>query len=201
VGNRFLEVASTPAVVSARLTWDGRDRYAAPPDSPTTNDRLGPAESSFLAERDGFYLASVSETGWPYVQFRGGPPGFLHVLGPTTLGYADYRGNRQYLTMGNTAVDDRVALFVVDHLRRRRLKLLGHLTVVDDPAFLAAVTHPATNAVVERAVRIEVEAFDWNCPQHLTVRFTEAEVTAAVAPLRARIAALEQELARARAGN
>lgn len=196
--NRYLEIATTPAVHAARLRQDGVDRYDHA-DGPVVNDRLGVAESAFIASRDSFYLASISEVGWPYVQHRGGPPGFLRVIDEHTLGFADFRGNRQYLTLGNTAVNPRVSLFLMDYARRRRLKIFGRLSVSDDAAFVAQLRTPSHDATVERGIRIDVEATDWNCPQHITPRFTEAEIALASAPLHARIAMLEAEVARLRA--
>ena len=196
--NRYLEIATTPAVHAARLRQDGVDRYDHA-DGPVVNDRLGVAESAFIASRDSFYLASISEVGWPYVQHRGGPPGFLRVIDEHTLGFADFRGNRQYLTLGNTAVNPRVSLFLMDYTRRRRLKIFGRLSVSDDAAFVAQLRTPSHDATVERGIRIDVEATDWNCPQHITPRFTEAEIALASAPLHARIAMLEAEVARLRA--
>jgi predicted pyridoxine 5'-phosphate oxidase superfamily flavin-nucleotide-binding protein len=195
--NKYLEIATTPAVHAARLQEDGIDRYAGA-DGPVVNDRLGPAEAAFIASRDSFYLASVSEDGWPYVQHRGGPPGFLRVLDEHTLGFADFRGNKQYVTLGNTSVNQRVSLFLMDYPRRRRLKVYGHLSVSDDPTLAARLQLPSYNAVVERSIRIDVQAFDWNCPQHITPRFTEAEIASASAPLHRRIAELEEEVLRQR---
>jgi predicted pyridoxine 5'-phosphate oxidase superfamily flavin-nucleotide-binding protein len=181
--NAYLEVATTPAVVAARERWDGIDRYPAG-DGPLAHDRLGPAEKAFIAACDGFYLGSVSETGWPYIQFRGGPRGFLRVLDDRALGYADFRGNRQYLTMGNVARNDRVALFLMDYANGRRLKLFGHLSVVEDPGFAREVALPGYKATIERAVRIEVVAFDWNCPQHIPLRYTPEELAEVSCPHR-----------------
>lgn len=144
----------------------------------------------------------MSESGWPYVQHRGGPPGFLKVLDETTLAFADFRGNRQYITLGNVAADDRVAVFLMDYPRRRRLKLFAHIEARDlaaDPALAAALDLAGYRAVPERAFVLHLEAFDWNCPQHIVPRFTEAEIAAASAPLRARLAELEQENANLRA--
>jgi uncharacterized protein len=202
VGHRFLELTTTPAVQAARLRWEGADRYAGAADGPDHHDRLGVAEAGFVSARDGFYLGSVNEAGWPYVQFRGGPKGFLRVLDDRTLGFADFRGNRQHLTAGNVSRDDRVALFLMDYAQQRRLKLLGRLTFSDDPGLLSRVTLPGYPAKVERAARIDVVAFDWNCPQHIPIRFGEAEIAAAAAPLHRRIAELEAEndLLRRRAG-
>ncbi len=199
MGHRFLELTTTPAVLAARLRWEGEDRYADAGLGPDHHDRLGPAEAAFVSARDGFYLGSVSESGWPYVQFRGGPKGFLRPLDDRTLAFADFRGNRQHLTAGNVSRDDRVALFLMDYAHRRRLKVLGRLAWVDDPALAASVALPGYAAKVERVARIEVVAFDWNCPQHIPVRLGEAELAAAAAPLHRRIAELEAENARLRA--
>ncbi|AMJ61454.1 pyridoxamine 5'-phosphate oxidase family protein [Bosea sp. PAMC 26642] len=204
--HKYLEIASTPAVKAARRHFGSAAQYARidgtlDPQGAPRNDRIGPDEADFITARDGFYLASVSETGWPYVQFRGGPAGFLRVLDETTLGFADFRGNRQYVTTGNVAGNDRVSLFLMDYAHRRRLKIFGRMRLVDandDPdlaARLGLADYPAT---VERAVSISVEAFDWNCPQHITPRFTEAEIAAMLEPVKARMAALEAENARLR---
>lgn len=198
MGHQFLELTTTPATLAARQRWEGGDVYAGATGGPAYNDRLGPAEAAFISARDGFYLASVTETGWPYIQFRGGPAGFLRVVDETTLGFADFRGNRQQITAGNVSTDDRVALFLMDYAHRRRLKVLGRLRYVDDPALAARVQLPGYAARVQRTARIEVAAFDWNCQQHIPVRFGEAEVTAAVAPLHAHIAELEAENRRLR---
>ena len=166
-------------------------------------DALTDDEREYLAERDGFYLASVSETGWPYVQFRGGPPGFLRVVDDHTVGWADFRGNLQYITTGNVAGDDRVALIVLDYAQRRRLKIFGHARVVtgaDDAALVESFADPGYDAEVERAVLVTVEAFDWNCQQHITPRFSAAELEPHLAPLRRQLADLQAENARLREG-
>ena len=193
--NRYLDIATTPAVRAARLDAEGVDRYDGD-DGPVVNDRFGPTEAAFIASRDSFYIASVSETGWPYMQHRGGPAGFVRVLDDQTLGFADFRGNRQYVTVGNTSRNDRVSLFLIDYPRKRRLKVYGTLSIVDDPAFAKRVQTPGYAGKPERYIRIDVAAFDWNCPQHITPRFTEAEVQVASAPLHRRIAELEAEVQR-----
>jgi predicted pyridoxine 5'-phosphate oxidase superfamily flavin-nucleotide-binding protein len=146
---------------------------------------LGRNETEFLAAADSFYLATVSETGWPYVQHRGGPPGFVKVLRPQRIAFADFRGNRQYVTTGNAARNDRAALIFVDYANRSRLKLLGHLRFVDaaeaDPNLLKRVELPDYDARIERIALIDVAAFDWNCPQHITQRFTLDQIAAAQA--------------------
>lgn len=141
-------------------------------------DALGPGEVAFILGRDGFYQATVSQNEWPYVQFRGGPVGFLRVLDEKTIGYADFRGNRQYLSVGNLNANDRVALILMDYAQRRRLKIWGRVHIVhekDEPDRVAQLEVPAYRARVERGVLITVEAFEWNCPQHITPRYTEAE--------------------------
>ena len=159
-------------------------------------DALSQDETDYLAERDGFYLATVSETGWPYVQFRGGPTGFLRVVDDRTIGWADFRGNLQYISTGNVTGDDRVALIAMDYPNQRRLKIYGHariITAEEDPILIGSFADPAYDAVVERAVLVAVEAFDWNCPQHITRRFTAAELETHLAPVHHQLAALRAE--------
>ncbi|MBB5933060.1 pyridoxamine 5'-phosphate oxidase family protein [Streptomyces zagrosensis] len=156
---------------------------------------LGEHEAAFIASRDGFYLGSVSETGWPYVQYRGGPPGFLHVLDEWTLGYADVRGNRQYISTGNVQARGRVALFFMDYARQARLKIFGHAEIKaldEHPALAERLAHVRTDGRVERLVTIRVEGFNWNCSQHITPRFTEAELAGALPSIRAHIAEVER---------
>jgi predicted pyridoxine 5'-phosphate oxidase superfamily flavin-nucleotide-binding protein len=170
-----------------------RRGYARMESGEASHAALGPREAAFIALRDSFYMASVSETGWPYVQHRGGPPGFLRVLDDRTLGFADFKGNRQYVSVGNLSGDDRVSLIFMDYAKRTRLKLLGRAQRVElnQVELLAKLALPGYPAQLERGFLIRVEAFDWNCPQHITPRFTAAEVEAATAPLRQRIAELE----------
>lgn len=191
--HRYTQLTFTDSVRRAQ----GRHGIERPAGAsrPDETLQLGPREAAFIAARDSFYLASVSDTGWPYVQHRGGPAGFLKVLGPTTLGFADYRGNRQYLSVGNLDHDDRVALILMDYPNRRRLKLLGHARAVDASDVPAALAGAPDG--VERVMLIEVAAYDWNCAQHITPRFTEAQIEPLMHPLRTRIAALESLLRRA----
>jgi predicted pyridoxine 5'-phosphate oxidase superfamily flavin-nucleotide-binding protein len=199
--HKWLQLASTPSVKAARARYGSAAQYARldgtlDPDGPVRNDRLGEAETAFIADRDGFYVASISETGWPYVQYRGGPTGFLRALDERTLGFADFRGNRQYVTTGNIAADDRASLFLMDYAHQRRLKIFGRLRMVDataDPQLVRALSTPGYDAVVERAVVIQVEAFDWNCPQHITPRFTQDELQHALRPARQEIEDLRAE--------
>jgi predicted pyridoxine 5'-phosphate oxidase superfamily flavin-nucleotide-binding protein len=165
-------------------------------------DRFTENEAAFIADRDSFYMATVSEAGWPYVQHRGGPRGFLKLVDDRTLAFADYRGNRQYISTGNLAADDRACLFLMDYPHRARLKIYAHvqtLALDDDLDLTALVARPDYKAKLERIFRLHLKTFDWNCPQHITPRFTVQEVTEAVHPLRERLAQLETENAELRA--
>jgi predicted pyridoxine 5'-phosphate oxidase superfamily flavin-nucleotide-binding protein len=202
VGRAFADLAFTADVRAMQSRMGSRTAYArldARPDAEAAGRvDLGAAEAAFIEARDGFYQASVGQTGWPYVQFRGGAPGFLKVLDAHTIGYADLRGNRQYVSVGNLQRDARVALILMDYAQRRRLKLLGQVRIVEaaeDPALMARLAVPGERTPAERAVLIDVQAFDWNCPQHITPRWTEAEIDRAVAPLHAEIAQLRARLA------
>lgn len=195
MAHSFFDLAFTPQVKAVQARQGSRGAYARfeAPDAPA-RDRLGPDEAEFVARRDSVYLASVSETGWPYVQHRGGPLGFLKVLDETTIGFADFRGNRQYISAGNLAGDPRVALILMDYANRARLKILGRARLVEgDPALLERLAVPSYDARVERAVLIEVAGFDWNCSQHITRRFTEEEVVRMLAHAAQRIEVLETE--------
>jgi predicted pyridoxine 5'-phosphate oxidase superfamily flavin-nucleotide-binding protein len=197
----FLDIALTPSVRAAQEAM-GSDGIWGNFKGHRAFDELTPREAAFIAERDSFYMATVSETGWPYVQHRGGPPGFLKVVDKKTLAFADYQGNRQYLSVGNLAADDRAALILVDYARRARLKIYAHVEAVAldaDPALAASVAEQTYRAKPERILVLHLEAFDWNCPQHITPRFTEREIAAAIQPLRDRLSALEAENAELRA--
>lgn len=197
MGHKFAEIAFTPTVKSIQEDQGSRASYARMEDGEDSNNLLSDREAGFIAARDSFYMATASETGWPYVQHRGGPVGFLRVLDETSIGFADFRGNRQYVSVGNLTTDNRVSLFLMDYPNKLRLKLLGRarLIGVDDTAILEKLELPDYRARVERGIVIDVEAFDWNCPQHITPRFTQAEIAQAAAPLHARIAELEAQLA------
>jgi predicted pyridoxine 5'-phosphate oxidase superfamily flavin-nucleotide-binding protein len=197
MSHKFAEIAFTPAVRDFQERLGSRKAYALADEGVNHHDRLGEAEAGFIATRDSFYLASVSETGWPYIQHRGGPAGVLKVLDERTIGFADFRGNRQYISLGNLAGNDRVALFLMDYPRRARLKLLGRARAVDrdeDRELIQRLAVPDYKATVERGIVVSVEAFDWNCSQHIVQRFTVDDVSAAVAPLHKRIAELEEQL-------
>jgi predicted pyridoxine 5'-phosphate oxidase superfamily flavin-nucleotide-binding protein len=202
MGHRFAELAFTPKVKALQEELGSRRGYARMENGEDSHAALGPREAAYVALRDSFYMASVSETGWPYVQHRGGPKGFVRVLDEKTLGFADFRGNRQYVSVGNLSGDDRVSLFFMDYPNRTRLKLLGRARRIgrDHTELLVKLALPGYTAQIEHGLLIHVEAFDWNCPQHITPRFTAAEVEEATAPLRERIAELESRLARSREG-
>ncbi len=194
MARRFAELTFTPSVKNAQTQYGSREQNQQFEDAPDSGHVLGDREISFIEARDGFYQATVNDDGWPYVQFRGGPPGFLKVLDDRTLGYADFRGNVQYLSVGNLAANDRVSLILMDYANRRRLKIWARARIVhhvEDHGMLARLEVPTYRAQVERGIILTVEAFDWNCPQHITPRFTEAEIDAALDPLRNRIAELE----------
>lgn len=181
MARRYTELTFTDSVRQAQEHYGSR-RAAARMEAFDVDDRrLGQGEADFIAGRDSFYMASVSENGWPYVQFRGGPEGFLVVLDERTLGYADYRGNRQYISTGNLGRDGRVALILMDYPGRQRLKVMARAKIFDAderPDLVEKLGDPDYPARVERVVLFEVEAFDWNCPQHITPRYTEAEIEA-----------------------
>jgi predicted pyridoxine 5'-phosphate oxidase superfamily flavin-nucleotide-binding protein len=181
MAHRSSEILFTDSVRKAQIQYGSREQMERLKEHGQPNDTLTAAERDFIEARDGFYLATVSESGWPYIQFRGGPTGFVRVLDGKTLGYADFRGNRQYVSTGNLAHDDRAALFFMDYAQRARLKLLGHARMIDAkdaPDLIARLAVPGYPARVERAALITVESYDWNCHQHITPRFTEAEFVA-----------------------
>lgn len=196
----FLDIAVTPSVRAAQAAM-GSEGLWGDFRGDRAFDRFTENELAFIAERDSFYMATVSETGWPYVQHRGGPPGFLKPLDDCTLAFADYRGNRQYISVGNLAADGRACLFLMNYARRARLKIYAHVDTIAlgaDPALADRVAMPGYTARPERIFRLRLAAFDWNCPQHITPRFTEGDVNAAIRPLRQRLAELESENAELR---
>ncbi len=183
----FASIAFTPGVKAAQTQYGSREANIGVDFEPDPRNTLTEHEARFIAERDSFYQATVSETGWPYVQHRGGPIGFLKVLDARTIGYADLSGNAQYVSVGNLHADDRISLILMDYVNKRRLKLLGRARIVhdkDDPALMARLEVPTYRARVERGVLIHIEACEWNCPQHITPRWTQAQVEDIVAPLR-----------------
>ena len=187
MGHKFAEIAFTPIIREMQAEMGSRSFYAEMDGGQDYNHQLTAKEAKFIAVRDSFYMASVTETGWPYIQHRGGEPGFMKVLDEGRIGFADYSGNRQYVSTGNFTHNNRVALFFMDYANRRRLKLLGRVQIVplDDHHTLAQLVDASSTVQVERGFVIEVEAFDWNCPQHITPRFTADQVETLVAPLKA----------------
>ncbi|MEV4629812.1 pyridoxamine 5'-phosphate oxidase family protein [Micromonospora sp. NPDC049523] len=194
----YAPIAFTGPVLDAQVQYGSRaaiDRidaggfYSVP-------DPLGIVEREFVAQQDGFYLATVSESGWPYVQFRGGPPGFVTCPDEHTLAWADFRGNRQYISTGNLAHDSRVAMIFMDYAHQRRLKVFGVARISDvhdQGPYSSPLAPPGYRAIVEREVRVQVRAFDWNCPQHITPRYTADEIASTLEPLERRVRELETE--------
>jgi predicted pyridoxine 5'-phosphate oxidase superfamily flavin-nucleotide-binding protein len=185
----------TSAIKALQERYGSRRAYAKREESRFTQDALGPDEEGFLAECDSFYMASIGETGWPYVQHRGGNKGFLKVLDDRTIGFADFRGNKQYISTGNLTTNDKVALILVDYPRQARMKILGHVKIFEGDAakeWIEKLRDPADDSPIERVFVIHVEAFDWNCQQHITRRFTEEQIRNVMAPVEKRL----QELAR-----
>ncbi|MES2163471.1 MAG: pyridoxamine 5'-phosphate oxidase family protein [Pseudomonadota bacterium] len=199
MGRAYSDITFTPAVREVQSSMGSRARYAFLDQMEERQDSLGEREVAFIEEMDHFYQATVSETGWPYVQHRGGPKGFLRALDAKTLAFADYRGNLQYLSVGNLKLDDRISMILVDYARQVRMKIVGRTRIVeaaDDPALMELLHMPGYKARVERAFIITVEGYDWNCPQHITPRYTEQEVTAMTAPLLAQLKQLKEQVAK-----
>jgi predicted pyridoxine 5'-phosphate oxidase superfamily flavin-nucleotide-binding protein len=196
----FADIAFTPSVKAAQQRDGSRAGYARNFEAgdEVVNDRLGVAEADFIAAQRSFYMATVSETGWPYLQHRGGPRGFLKVLDDRSLAFADYAGNRQLISVGNLAGNDRVALILVDYAKRVRLKLLGRLAVQDlapGDALAGILVDPGYRARPQRAMLVRLEGFDWNCPQHIPVRIDAEDVQRTLDLRDARIAELQARLA------
>ena len=192
----FLHLAVTDSVRKAQEHYYGDSHPVAGATGP---DELTPEEVDFIHARDSFYMATINAEGWPYIQHRGGRPGFLRVLDSRQLAFADYRGNRQMLSTGHLATTDRVALFLMDYPQRTRLKILGHARVEDarqHPELVQQLAEPEAHRIVERLFFVKVVAFDWNCPKYITPRYTAAEVDQIVAPLKQRIAELEAKSTR-----
>ena len=192
----FGSLVFTPVVKALQEKYGSRRHYARMESGGAPLNRLGPEETAFIAERDSFYMATVGENGWPYVQHRGGPKGFLKVTDGQTIAFADFGGNKQYISTGNLTTDNRVALILVDYAHQARLKILGRAEILTDkPAreWVGRFRDPAYKAAIERVYVIRIEAFDWNCPRHITPRFTAEQVKQALAPLEHRLEELELE--------
>jgi uncharacterized protein len=193
--SKFGEIAFTPEVKAAQEQRGSRQTYEKYIANGPTNDVITPKIEAFIAQLDGFYLGTVSSNGYPYIQFRGGHSGFLKVLDEKTLGFADFSGNVQYITVGNLSGDDKAFLFLMDYRHRKRIKIWGRAEYLEgDPAAIERLRVPDYPAEVERAILFHVEAISENCPQHIPIRYSVAEVGAMMAPLQARIAQLEQQL-------
>lgn len=203
MAQNYIHSLFTDAARAMQEREGSRPAYARMEDGATGEpDQLGEKEALFIAARDSFYMASFTEEGWPYVQHRGGPAGFLKMLDGNRLGFADYRGNRQYVSTTNLIHQPRMSLFLMDYPNRRRLKILGTARIVEleeDVALVTALMTPEYSATPERAFVIDVVGFDWNCPQHITPRFTEAEIAQAVLPLNAELNQLRAEVEALRA--
>lgn len=193
----FADICFTDSVKEAQSLYGSREVNQGFEHAEDARNDLTEREAEFIAARDSFYQATVSETGWPYVQHRGGLTGFLQVLDANTIGYADFRGNRQYVSVGNLAANEKTSLILMDYVNRRRLKIWGRVQIIhedENPELIAKLENPAYRTRVERAVIIKVEAWDWNCPQHITQRFTQADINVAIQPLHDEIAALKAQL-------
>ncbi len=201
MAHNFGSLVFTPLVKALQEKYGSRRQYARIAAGAGDGDRLGPFETAFIAERDSFYIATVGATGWPYVQHRGGSKGFLKVIDDRTIAFGDFRGNMQYISTGNLASDDRVALIMVDYPGQARLKILGRAEILEGSAareWIDRLREIDSKDVIERAYVIRIEAFDWNCPQHITPRFTEEQIKEVLEPFERRLEELEKENARLR---
>ncbi|MDJ0683758.1 MAG: pyridoxamine 5'-phosphate oxidase family protein [Alphaproteobacteria bacterium] len=195
----FAELAFTDAVRQVQEEQGSRRAYTRMDGGDQDyNHLISENEAAFIESRDSFYMATISETGWPYIQHRGGAPGFVKALNERQLGFLDYRGNRQYITVGNLRGSDRVSLFFMDYARKGRLKILGRAKVIEteEATALGLSIQEGYRARAERAVVIDIAGFDWNCPQHITERFTLEELRPSIEAMQARIAELEAQLAK-----
>ena len=190
------DIAFTPAVKAVQERLGSRAGYARMEEKGGWRDRVTEDLAAFLKLRDSFYLATATAEGQPYIQHRGGPPGFLKVLDDKTLAFADFSGNRQYITAGNLGENDRAYIFLMDYPNRRRIKIWGRARLVEnDPVLLERLLEPGYKGKPERAIVFTIEAWDVNCPQHITPRYSDDEILALIAPLKHRIDELEAELA------
>lgn len=198
MANKFAKLAFTDSVKEIQDLMGSRKNYARLEEQgPLSNHKLGENEGEFISHRDSFYISLVSETGWPYIQHRGGPKGFIRVLSEIEIGFADFSGNRQYITVGNLKDNNRVALIMVDYPNRARLKIFGTAHLIDqrsEPEKLNLLTPESYKAKVERGFIIQVEAFDWNCPQHISPRWSAEEIQTGMLPLRTKVENFEKEI-------
>ncbi|MBV8276942.1 MAG: pyridoxamine 5'-phosphate oxidase family protein [Verrucomicrobia bacterium] len=197
--DRYLEIATSDTVKLLQERWGSRSSYCRLETGPLINNQLGPEEIAFIEAQDSFFLASVNDGGWPYIQHRGGRPRLLKVLGNNQLGFPDFKGNRQYLSFGNILKNPRISLFLIDYPARARLKIFGQAELVegdDLPAALRKIESDPGATPIERGIIVQVEAFHWNCPKYIVARFTADQVRSIIDPLVQRIKDLEAELAR-----
>ncbi|QQS40384.1 MAG: pyridoxamine 5'-phosphate oxidase family protein [Acidobacteriota bacterium] len=197
MSHKFFDLTFTESVKAAQERYGSRKSYARREGGEPDFQGLTDSERLFIGERDGFYMATVNQDLQPYIQFRGGKKGFLKVLDPETLGFADFRGNMQYISVGNLKANDKAALFLMDYAAKRRLKILSRVEVLDAakaPEVIGKLADIDYEATIERAMILHVEAFDWNCPQHITERYTLDEIKAVSAPLFERIETLKEEI-------
>ncbi len=189
------DIAFTPAVKSIQSDKGSRVSYARMELGGSWQTTVTPELEAFLSELDMFYLGTANGEGQPYIQYRGGSPGFLRVVNEKTLGFADFGGNRQYITLGNISENPRAFIFLMDYTRSRRIKLWGTLrTIENDPSLLDQLRDPVYPGKVERAMLFEIEAWDINCPQHIHKRFSQKQVAPVIEQLQAKIAELETRL-------
>lgn len=196
MAHNFGSLVFTPVVKALQEKYGSRRQYARMEEGGSSPDRLGPEETRFIAERDTFYMATIGSSGWPYIQHRGGPKGFLKVIDDHTVAFDDFRGNKQYISTGNIATNDRVALIMVDYPHQARLKILGRAEIFEGDLakeWVERLRDRGYHAVVERAYVIKVEAFDWNCQQHITPRYTEEEIREVLEPFERRLEELERK--------
>jgi len=195
MAHHFGSLVFTPVVKALQERYGSRRQYARMEEEGSSPDRLGPAETAFIAARDTFYMATIGSTGWPYIQHRGGPKGFLKVIDDHTIAFDDFRGNKQYISTGNIATDNRIALIMVDYPRQERLKILGRAEIFEGERakeWVERLRDRRYQAVVERAYVINVEAFDWNCQQHITPRYTEEEIREVLEPFERQLEELQR---------
>jgi predicted pyridoxine 5'-phosphate oxidase superfamily flavin-nucleotide-binding protein len=193
------DVAFTPKVKEIQARRGSRRQYARMEEARGWRTTVTEDLATYIAERDSFYLATANAAGQPYIQHRGGPKGFLKVIDEHTLAFADFRGNRQYITTGNLAENDKAYLFLMDYTHRRRVKIWGRARVVeDDPALLQSLAVPGYEGKPEQAILFTIEAWDTNCPQHIPQMFAATDVAAAIERLQGRITELEAEVAKLR---
>ena len=191
MAHKYAEQMFTENVKEIQEIAGSRKSYARMEQGDAYNSILGPNEMEFINESDSFYMASVSETGWPYVQHRGGNKGFVNIIDEATIGFSDFSGNTHYISVGNFKSNNKVSLFFMDYKNKRRLKLIGHVQVINDEAILNKLAPIDYSARIERGIIITIEGYDWNCPQHITKRYTDDDIR----PLLDRITELESQLA------